>query len=392
MEKLEKEKIKFMFVGGHLTPALAVLEELKVQGYTNIVWTGRKYSQEGDKRKSSEFKLIKSKGIKFYNLNTGRLQRKWVLKTLLLGLKNLLMIPFGFLKAFNIVLKEKPDIVISFGGYLALPIVCSAKVLNRKIVTHEQTVVTGLANKFIAKLANRVFISWDISRKYFPAKKTVLTGNPLRKEVFQTGTNDFDFHNDRPIVYVTGGSQGSNTINWRLLEILPKLLKHANVIHQTGSSTVTQDYEKALKKKKRLNKKLQENYVVRKHIFGRQIGEIFAKSTLVVSRSGANTLTELLALGRPAVLIPIPWSSGDEQMKNARMIESIGLATVLTQEEITPDLLYNRILNVLEVVRSGKGLNGYPLDLVRITARSKVKLNAAENIVNEIENIICEKK
>ena len=383
-----KKEIKVMLIGGHLTPALAVYEEMKARGYSDFIWVGRKYSQEGDKRKSSEFKQVRNLGIKFYNLNTGRLQRKWVPNTFLVGLKQLIRLPFGFTQAFSIVSKEKPDIVISFGGYLAFPVVVAAKVLGKKTVTHEQTVVTGLSNEWISKFADKIFISWDISKKFFPEKKTVLTGNPIRKEVFDVGSNDFVFENDLPVVYVTGGAQGSNTINWRLLEILPRLLKYANVIHQTGSSTVTSDYEKALKARKRLHKKLQSHYIVREHIYGKEIGEVFSKSSLVVSRCGANTLTELLALGKPAVLVPIPWSSGDEQKKNAEMLEQLGLATIITQDEISPDLLYERITFMLARTGETTSLNGYTWTAVREAAKSRVNVNAAQAIVDEIEKLL----
>ncbi len=388
MEQEGIQNKKIMLIGGHLTPALAVLEELRSRGYSNFVWVGRKYSQEGDERKSSEYKLIKEQGIKFYNLTTGRLQRKWVPNTVKIGLTQFAKIPVGFLQASKIVSKEKPDIVVSFGGYLAFPIVFAAKMQGRKVVTHEQTVVTGLSNKLISKFADKILISWDVLKKHFPEKKTVLTGNPIRKEVLEVSSNDFNFANELPIVYVTGGSQGSNTINWRLLEILSKLLKRANVIHQTGSSTVTKDHERALKARKRLAKKLQANYVIKEHIYGKQIGEVFNKSALVVTRCGANTLTELLALGKPAVLVPIPWSSGNEQMKNAQMLENIGLGTIINQEEITPDLLYEKITFMLDKANGEMAPNDRSWQAVERSAKALASLDASKLIVDEIEKLI----
>lgn len=387
MEKT-RASVKVMFVGGHTTPALAVYEQMKELGYREFVWVGRKYSQEGDKRKSSEYKIITNLGIKFYDLNTGRLQRKWVPNTFMIGVGQLARIPLGFAQAMSIIRKEKPDIVVSFGGYLAFPIVVAARLFGRKVVIHEQTVVSGLSNKMASKFADKVLISWDVSKKFFPEKKTVLTGNPMRKEVFTVDSDEFKFANDLPITYVTGGSQGSNTINWRLIEILPRLLKHTNVIHQTGSSTVTNDHEKALRARKKLHKKLQANYIIREHIFGKQIGEIFAISDLFVTRCGANTLSELLALGKPAVLIPIPWSSGNEQMKNAKMLEEVGLGSIISQDEITPELLYERILYMLDLIQKSSGPNGYTWEAIKSSAGARVNLDAAKRIVVEIEKLL----
>ncbi len=384
----ETNKPKIMIIGGHLTPALAVLEELKARGYDNFVWVGRKYSQEGDKRKSSEYKLIKELGVRFYDLNGGRLQRKWTLKTFVVGVKELGLVPLGLFRASSIIKKENPDLIMSFGGYLAVPVVMWGKLMGKKVITHEQTVVSGLANRMIGKYADKVLISWDESARFFPKNKTVKTGNPIRREIFEVSTNDFNFENELPVTYVTGGSQGSNTINWRLLEILPRLLKSTNIIHQTGSSTVTKDYEKALKTKKRLPGKLKDRYIIKEHIYGKQIGEVFDKSALVVSRAGANTVTELLALAQPAILVPIPWSSQSEQTKNAVMLEKLGIATVLDQITLTPDILYEAIKSAINNYTVNLAPNGESLDTVKARAQGKVNPDAAKSIVDEIEKLL----
>jgi len=385
---LSSKNIKFLLVGGHLTPALAVLQELKKRGHSNFVWIGRKYTQDGDIRKSAEYKIIKNQNIKFYNLITGKLQRRWTRKNFLIGIKQLFLLPLGLLKALKIILKERPKIIISFGGYLALPVSFWGKLFGSKIVTHEQTITTGLANKWISKFADKILISWEESKNNFPPKKTILTGNPLRNEIFSTKTNNFNFFNDLPIIYVTGGSQGSNNINLCLFEIISKILKFANLIHQTGSSTVTNDYEKALKVKKKLPKKLYTNYIVREHIYGEEIGEVFNKASFIISRAGANTVTELLALGKPSILIPIPWSSNNEQYKNAQVLENIGLTSIITQQELNPDILYDKILSMLNSINNKMGVNQVPLELIKELAKNKVNLRASESIVNEIEHLI----
>src|SRR3989338_10028183 len=148
--------MKVAITGGHLTPSLAVIEELLKRDNVEIVYLGRKSTMEGDSAQSIESKTIQSLGIKFYPLTSGRLQRRITRYTL----TSLLKIPFGFWQANKILKDIKPDVILSFGGYLALPVVIAAKFQGIKIITHEQTVVVGLANRIIAKFADLVAVSW----------------------------------------------------------------------------------------------------------------------------------------------------------------------------------------------------------------------------------------
>lgn len=379
---------KLLITGGHLTPAQAVVGALKTKGYKNIYWIGHKYTMEGDKNLSAEYNVVtKDLKLKFYELRTGKLFRKWTLSNLTEGISNLIRIPLGFIKAIILVRELKPDIIVSFGGYLAVPVVLAGKLLGIRIVTHEQTIVTGLANKIIAKFAEKIFISWEESKKFFKSSKTIFTGNPYRKDIEKINTNNYIFDNNRPIIYITGGNQGAHIINLVVARLLPELLKKFNIIHQCGSTTVTNDYLTLNKFKKSLKKELQNRYVIKDYIYGDEIGEVFDKCDLIISRSGANTCTDLLVIGKLAILIPIPWSAYDEQYKNAVYLRDLGLARILIQKDLSKKTLTNEINVAIDHIKQKKDFNHNPLITLQKRMRQYVNPKAANMIVSEIEKV-----
>src|SRR3989344_5972341 len=163
--------MKILITGAHFTPAVAVAEELKKTKGVEIVYVGRKTTQEGDESPSAESKVLPTLGIKFIPLIAGRLQRSFTIYTI----PSFLKIPIGFLQAFFIILKEKPDVILSFGGYVAVPIVVMGWLLSVPIIVHEQTLVSGLANKISSLFADKVALSFlDKDRVN---EKTIVTGN-----------------------------------------------------------------------------------------------------------------------------------------------------------------------------------------------------------------------
>lgn len=383
MDKKIIKKKKILIVGGHLTPALAVASELIETEVLDILWAGTKYSQTTDKSLSAEFETVKSRRIRFIDFKAGKLWRKWTPQTLPIAFTNLINIPLGFIRAVVIISKEKPDLVLSFGGYLALPIVIVARMFGKKIITHEQTVVIGLANKIIALFAHKVCHSWGTTLTSNDSKN-VFTGNPVRKEVFASSGSEFKFQNKLPTIFITGGNQGANTINKRISPILSELLKHANVIHQTGKSSLTNDFAKAMSDKNNLEKEKQDRYIVVDRIFGNEIGEAFHRADLVLSRSGANTITELLLLAKPAVLIPIPWSSNNEQQKNAEMLAKIGLAKIIRQyDELPAETILKELLSAIQLLKDGKNFINGSLENTKVLAKTMVKKDAAKIIAKE---------
>lgn len=388
---INPHKNLILITGGHLTPAVAVINELKKRGYNNLIWVGHKYNQRGNKELSPEFVTVKDLEIPFIELRTGKLTRKWTLETFLTGIKNFFLIFWGILKSFYIIIKHRPKLVLSFGGYLAVPIVFWGKIFGSKIITHEQTIVTGLANKMIAKFAHKILISWESSRQYFDPKKTVLTGNPIRRDIFFVKSDSLtkEFDKKLPILLVYGGNQGSHEINKRVFNILEKLLEDCNVIHQTGNSSVTNDYKKALEIKENLPIHLRWRYQVRDYILQNEVGEALNKADLIFGRSGANSISEYLALGKLCILMPIPWTSHDEQTKNANFLAQTGIGYVLPQKDsLASETVYQTILMGLNQFKAGVGFNGENLEKCRDKSKSLVILDAPQNVADEIDKIL----
>jgi UDP-N-acetylglucosamine--N-acetylmuramyl-(pentapeptide) pyrophosphoryl-undecaprenol N-acetylglucosamine transferase len=280
-------------------------------------------------------------------------------------------LPSGFREAYQILNRIKPDVVLGFGGYLFLPVALSAYFLKIPIVIHEQTLEAGFTNKFVAKFAKKICVSWKSSADYFPKEKVVLTGNPLREEILNA-KNARSTKKETPTVYVTGGSAGAHALNLLLEESLDKLLEKCVIIHQTGGSEVYQDFE-------RLEKRENERYECKKFLTAREVAEIMNKADLVVGRAGINTVTELIYLQKPSFLIPLPAGQKNEQLNNAKFIKDLGLGEFIEQNLLTPDLFVSTIFSMLN------NIAGYKL-------KEKVLVeDAASEIAGVLKNV-TEKK
>lgn len=356
--------MKIVFCGGHHNSALVVAEELIKKNH-EIFWFGHKYSMFGDKNPCAEYLEVTQKNIPFFELKAGKWQtssRFW---------HNFLRLPLGFFQSLKLLLRLRPDLIVSFGGYLALPVAVVGFLLGIPVVTHEQTVVSGRANRIIAKIAQKVFVSYPFSVKYFSSKKVVYTGLPLRKEIFKKGEKIFD--NGKMTIYVTGGKQGSHLINQAIFSILPELLSQYNVIHQCGSVSLFNDIETANALKNKLDVPT-DGYLVKEYFSPDEIGKIYRSADFVVSRAGAHTVYELFTLKKPAILIPITWSSQGEQKKNADFLGEVGLALLLPESKVKEGKLLETIISF------GQNLNSYKIK----KEINPPPINAAERVVDEI--------
>lgn len=360
--------MKILIVGGHMAPALGLIDALPKS--TEIVYVGRQHVFEADEGESLEQKTIKARGIRFIIFKSGRVQRSFTRHTI----PSLLKIPKGFTQALEVLKKEKPDIVIGFGGYLSVPIGLAARLLRIPLLIHESTLGAGLANKVLAPFANKICISWDSSRAYFPEKKTVLTGNPLLP--FKTDNENLPLPESKeklPLIVVTGGSGGSHTVNAVVLQILPELLEIAKVTHLTGDAKQFGDFDALHAKKKTLPKKLQGRYFLTQFVSPEDINTLFAKADLVIGRSGINTVAALLVLHKKAIFIPLLVGQKDEQLKNAKIMQSEGLAEVLDQRSISAKTLFAAIKEMLAHKTEEK-----------IKWHIPVVQNGAENLMKEV--------
>jgi UDP-N-acetylglucosamine--N-acetylmuramyl-(pentapeptide) pyrophosphoryl-undecaprenol N-acetylglucosamine transferase len=315
-----KRKSTVFIIGGHLTPAQAIYDGIKNKKNLKIFFVGIKHTILFDKSLSQEYQFAKKNNITFLPLNTGKLYRFLSIK----GIISFLKIPIGFFQAFYYVVKYRPKIIISFGSYVSVPVVFWGGLFRVKVFTHEQASIPGLASRITSVFSNTIFTTWKDTEKYFKKislrdKNIIFTGNILREEIFKSNTENFKFNKKLPILYITGGNQGSHIINQIIFKNIKKLLKQYNIIHQTGSNTIFDDYKKALQLKETLPAILRARYIIRRGIWGDEIGEVFRKTDIIISRAGANTVYEILTLNKKAILIPISSSSFGEQYENAKI-------------------------------------------------------------------------
>ena len=182
-------------------------------------------------------------GVKFIPIPAGRLQRRFTRWTI----PSLLRVPFGLFKALKVILEIKPKVIVSFGGYVGVPVVIAGFLRRVPILIHEQTATVGLANKISARFAQKIAISFPESKTFFPEGKVVFTGNPLRPEIFKSGKPLFPLNEKKKTIYITGGSQGASIINETIERCLLDLVIQYNVVHQCGAKDYPHFKEKRRK-------------------------------------------------------------------------------------------------------------------------------------------------
>lgn len=368
--------MKIAIVGGHLTPALAVIGALP-KG-SEVIYIGRKHPAEGDSAVSLEYQTVTHMGIPFIVLSTAKLQRTFTRHTI----PSLAKMPRGMMQAFRILKKHKPDIILSFGGYLSVPVGFAAYLLKIPVVIHEQTTQAGLSNKLVSFFAKKICISFDSSRGFFPKEKIILTGNPiLQTKPTQEISVYENMKTDKPLLIVIGGSQGSHAINTLLEGCLSELLQQYTIIHQTGDAHEYNDFSRLEKLKERLPKEIRKQYLVVKFINPDDIWDVLSLADLVVSRSGINTVMTLALLNKPSILIPLPFGQRNEQLRNASMFVQTGLGIIAKQADTTPSILKEKIYLMHSKINSYKNNQ---LETMR-----ELHLHAAEKIVDSLMRVLA---
>ncbi len=368
--------MKIVITGGHASPAIALTDALmeyskKEKTAVQIIFIGRKYTSIEEEDLSWEYQEIKKRNIPFYHLDAGRLTRYVSVQSAI----HFFRIPMGFVAAYKILRKERPDVIMSFGGYLGLPVCLMGKILGIPYYSHEQTIQPGITNRILGSFAKKMFVAFPETLRYFNTSTTEVTGNLLRSSIFHSKSESFKLNKKLPVVYVTGGSLGSHSLNVHILHILNELLSFATVIHQTGNVQEFNDYYELMKYRDTLPKTLKERYILYEHVSDAQIGSVYSVADIVVGRAGANTFSELIALKKPAVFVPLPWSAHDEQQKHADFFRKSGLGEVFNQYDSSSELLSSiqKVLKELPQYRSNFDKLG-----------SHYKKNAVNLVLHEI--------
>ncbi len=343
MNKPIRTLTKVMMTGGHITPAVATIEELR-EKYPDweILFVGRKSALEGHITHSEEYRLIRGLGLKFLPIMAGRLKREGGLRAVM-GLTKL---PVGIFQALWYVGWYKPALVISFGGYIALPVVLAAWTWRVPVITHEQTMRPGLTNRIIAHLAEKICISFpDTVSQFSGNKHIVITGLPVRQHVLRSPKKaPFPIHPTMPLLLIVGGSTGSTSINEVVFAALPELLRTYTVVHQVGriSERRASDVESNLSPAQR------DRYLPVPYLSTDAYSYLLHKAALIIGRSGANTVTEIALCGKVAVFIPLPWAGGNEQYYNAKVLEDAGSAVILEQKNFSGESLIKHVHTIMK--------------------------------------------
>jgi UDP-N-acetylglucosamine--N-acetylmuramyl-(pentapeptide) pyrophosphoryl-undecaprenol N-acetylglucosamine transferase len=339
--------------GGHIFPGLAVAEALRTRGW-HVQWLGAPNSMES--------RLVPARGFALQMIDFSGVRGK--------GLVTLALLPVRLLKAFwqsiQVIRRVKPDVVVGLGGYISFPAGMMAVLLGKPLVLHEQNSVAGLANKVLARVADKVFTAFpDV------LAKAQWVGNPLRVEFLQQSNPAERFaQRSGPLnLLVVGGSLGAKALN----DVVPQAVallpveQRPKVIHQSGEKQIDA---------------LRANYAaagVEATLtpFIDNTAQAFAQADLIVCRAGASTVTEIAAVGAAAVLVPFPSAVDDHQTRNARYLSDRGAATLVDQKELTPGMLANLLLkSELPVLLS-----------IALKAKNMQKIHATEAVVQACEEL-----
>lgn len=314
------KKYKIIMTGGgtagHVTPNLALVPKLKEKGF-EIKYIGSKDGIEKE--------IIKDANIPYYEISSGKLRRYFDFK----NFSDPFKVMKGVVEANKILKKEKPDIIFSKGGFVAVPVVIAASMKKIPVVSHESDLTPGLANKLSAPFCTKLCVTFKESLNYIKDNKGVLTGTPIREEILNgsaiKGREICGFKDNKEIILVIGGSLGAKSINEAVRNNLEEILKNYNIIHICGKNNLDE-------KLKNKSGYIQFEYVKE------ELPNLLKSADYIISRAGANVIFELLALRKPTLLIPLSKKiSRGDQILNANSFKNEGYSLVLDEDEMIDD-------------------------------------------------------
>ncbi len=315
--------------GGHLFPAIATAEKvmsLMPDSRVLFIGTRRKLDRDSLNRYGFSVETIHSYGLKGKNL--------WEF------IKALLIMPLSLIESCYHILRFRPDVVLGVGGYVTGPVVAASWILRKPTLIHEQNSIPGLANRKLGRLVDKICLSLPQSEKFFPSEKTVLTGNPVRKNIIEAGRQRAG-STGKPTLLILGGSQGAHAVNEMMVAAIRDKREDFSslmIIHQTGrddEQMVSQAYAEL-------------GIDCQVSAFFIDMAELYCRADLIVSRAGATTLAEIGVVGKPAVLIPYPYAADNHQEKNGSWYVDSGAAVLFLQKDLSAERLAGEILNILK--------------------------------------------
>ncbi|BCB95858.1 UDP-N-acetylglucosamine--N-acetylmuramyl-(pentapeptide) pyrophosphoryl-undecaprenol N-acetylglucosamine transferase [Dissulfurispira thermophila] len=344
--------------GGHLYPGIAVAEEIKRRfPDANIIFVGTDHGIEAKviPREGYPIKFLKAEGL--------------VGKSLFKKIKALITFLSSIWGSYKILRSIRPDIVIGVGGYASVGMVLTAHFKGIPTLILEQNSVPGFANKFLGRFVDAITLTYQESISFFSKEKSYLTGNPVRKQILQRDEKKaysvFPVEKERFTVFVFGGSSGARSINSAMVEALNYLLdlrQNIQFLHQTGEI----DYDIV----KDAYRRLGFNGIVVPFVY--QMAEAYSISDIVICRAGATTLSEITAIGKPAILIPFPYAASNHQESNARKLQDMGAARVILDRDLSGEVLADAIRNLYVDEKARKEMQKAALAFGRADAAEKI--------------------
>jgi UDP-N-acetylglucosamine--N-acetylmuramyl-(pentapeptide) pyrophosphoryl-undecaprenol N-acetylglucosamine transferase len=309
--------------GGHVIPALAIAQELRSRYNAEVLFIGT--------ARGIETRLVPAAGFELELITVGALNRV----DLATRIKTVFDLPRAIAQSARMISEFRPDVMIGAGGYASGPAMLAASFMNVPMMAFEPNVIPGIANRLVAPMVRAAAVHFPATQRYF--RNAVVTGVPVRREFFHVPERSPD---DRPALLVFGGSQGAHAINAAVIESLPQLaqaLPGIQLIHQTGE----RDYEAAQ------SAAASAGISAEVSRFIDDMPGAFARADLLVCRSGASTVAEITAAGKPAIFVPLPTAADDHQRHNAETLANTGAALLLPQAELTASRLAQEIASLL---------------------------------------------
>lgn len=304
--------------GGHIYPGIALAQNLAERN------KDISFSFVTDKRQLA-LNILKEKGYVVHSITSAPLPRKKFWHTC----RFILKMAIGIAESIILLRKNRPTVIVAFGAYISVPVAIAAKILKITVILHEQNYFPGLANKFLTFIAKKVAVSYTASREYFPYHKTILTGNPIRKELFEVSAEEglkyFKLEKNKINILVFGGSLGSQSINLSILGILPYLEGINNdiqFVHISGKK----DFQRIIDEYSKFS------YTARVYEYIEKMEYAYSIADIIIARAGATTIAEISALGIPSILIPYPAATSQHQFLNTKQLCNAGCAICYDEE------------------------------------------------------------
>lgn len=337
--------MKILFTGGgtagHIFPIISIIREIR----KNYPKKRTKFFYVGP---NDEFirDLMEKEGIRAKIILAGKLRRYFSFDNFI---DIFIKFPLGFLQALYYVFTISPDLIFSKGGYGSLPVVLAGWLLMTPIICHESDASPGLANRISGFFSLKIITAFPEQEvEYFSKKKMISLGNPIRPELLQgssqEGESFFNLTKEKPVLLVLGGSQGAQRINDKILLDANNFLSNFELIHQTGKSNFEQIKREILAVAK---KELLKYYHPFPFLNEKEMALAYKSADFVISRAGANSIFEIAASGKPAILIPLHGSAQDHQLKNGYVYAKAGAGIVLEESNFTPNFAIQKIKMVL---------------------------------------------